>query len=98
MVEEHTLATPYKIQEQTNKKHMEIVFEYFTGDINYVSWTCMDVSANFQCFNGGKHVTRSNGHVVCECIGNWTGNFCQGSEKVTKNAYKYVRMNMAMDT
>ncbi|VDI46708.1 leucine-rich repeat and fibronectin type-III domain-containing protein 5, partial [Mytilus galloprovincialis] len=33
--------------------------------------------ANFQCFNGGKYVTRSNGHVVCECIGNWTGNFCQ---------------------
>lgn len=34
----------------------------------------------FQCFNGGKHVTRSNGNVVCDCIGNWTGNFCQESQ------------------
>ncbi|XP_076082038.1 uncharacterized protein LOC143052812 [Mytilus galloprovincialis] len=38
---------------------------------------------NFQCFNGGKHVTRSNGHVVCECIGNWTGSFCQESRCIS---------------
>ncbi|CAC5412475.1 unnamed protein product [Mytilus coruscus] len=61
---------------------------------------------NFQCFNGGKPVTRSNGHVVCECIGNWTGNFCQGvylvffeaAKKSQNNAYKCVRFNMAIAT
>ncbi|CAC5412443.1 SLIT2 [Mytilus coruscus] len=37
-------------------------------------------SNNFQCFNGGTYVTREDRFVVCECIGHWTGEFCQDSQ------------------
>ncbi|CAG2250825.1 unnamed protein product [Mytilus edulis] len=38
---------------------------------------------NCKCFNSGKCMTRSNGHVVCECIGNWTGELCQESQCIS---------------
>ncbi|CAG2234457.1 CD91 [Mytilus edulis] len=40
-------------------------------------------AGNCQCLNGGKCVTRIDGQVVCECIGQWTGEFCQESQCMT---------------
>ncbi|CAC5420892.1 unnamed protein product [Mytilus coruscus] len=33
-----------------------------------------------QCFNGGTCRTRNDGLVDCDCIGHWTGEFCQESQ------------------
>ncbi|CAC5373501.1 unnamed protein product [Mytilus coruscus] len=38
---------------------------------------------NCQCFNGGTCVTREDGFVVCDCIGHWTGEFCQESQCIS---------------
>ncbi|XP_076081403.1 coadhesin-like [Mytilus galloprovincialis] len=38
---------------------------------------------NCLCFNGGKCVTSNDGKVVCDCIGQWTGEFCLESQCMT---------------
>ncbi|XP_052062869.1 slit homolog 1 protein-like isoform X2 [Mytilus californianus] len=38
---------------------------------------------NCRCFNGGKCITSGDGKVVCDCIGEWTGEFCQESQCMT---------------
>ncbi|XP_076109587.1 uncharacterized protein LOC143078619 [Mytilus galloprovincialis] len=38
---------------------------------------------NCKCFNGGKCVTSGDGKVVCDCIGEWTGEFCLESQCMT---------------
>ncbi|XP_052059146.1 slit homolog 1 protein-like isoform X8 [Mytilus californianus] len=37
---------------------------------------------NCKCFNGGKCVAMGN-ELVCDCIGQWTGEFCQESQCIT---------------
>ncbi|XP_071139748.1 slit homolog 1 protein-like [Mytilus edulis] len=38
---------------------------------------------NCKCFNGGKCVTKETGLVICDCIGQWTGEFCQDSQCIS---------------
>ncbi|VDI47164.1 slit 1 [Mytilus galloprovincialis] len=38
---------------------------------------------NCQCFNGGKCIPSGDGKVVCDCIGQWTGEFCLESQCTT---------------
>lgn len=36
-----------------------------------------------RCLNGGKCITGDDGKVVCQCIGRWSGKFCQESQCMT---------------
>ncbi|CAG2204925.1 ELFN2 [Mytilus edulis] len=40
---------------------------------------------NCKCFNGGTCVTKETGLVICDCIGQWTGEFCQDSQCISHN-------------
>ncbi|VDI37249.1 Hypothetical predicted protein, partial [Mytilus galloprovincialis] len=35
---------------------------------------------NCQCFNNGKCVQASDGRIICDCIGHWSGQFCEVSQ------------------
>ncbi|CAC5425783.1 unnamed protein product [Mytilus coruscus] len=58
-----------------------LVLSKMYGDGTLVIALCLDtlgkcIPDNCPCFNGGKCVTSGSGQM-CDCIGHWTGEFCQ---------------------